>query len=606
MAGETMSEDSAERRIGRRDFLKIGTAAAVTTALDPFGIGRAIAQEAQAGRPNIFFVLSDEHRWCSLPFTEMQQVVAPNMERLAGQGTRFDNCFSASPICIPFRGMLMTGQWPHQSGVISNDYFVNSDAIGIAAPTIAQTFKKAGYVTGYVGKWHLKNETAPNAGFDYFKHWRYGDNHWETPVRDVPSGEDFKPRKGYNAIGMTDHALDFIRQQARSERPFLMMLSLNPPHWRWDDAPEEFLKHYPQDKLPFRPNVTDDKYKTGTSLLHYQHYHAHISAVDRELGRLMDALKELGIEDNTVLIYTSDHGSSFGSNGVGSKGNPYDEAIRVPFIVRWPGRVPAGRVADNLLSTIDLYPTLCGLGGIRPPGQCGGQDFSPVMLGRDGPDPSSLLILVNNFQRNYYRTQLAPGEWNYFYPFRGVRTKRYTYVVYAEGDWLLYDNRQDPYQLRNLVNDPAHADVKAGLRRELEGCLAKAEDPFVPEEWRRLPLPARIAKENEYYTLMRSKGPWDRYKADALAPYMQGVSAEQAQKLRAVADQVLDERFFGRYKALHNELNGRKRWTNIPVAELRAALTKHERNFALRLKAEADRTLATDPFAPAAPTNVSR
>ena len=202
-------------------------------------------------RPNILFVFSDEHRWCSLPFTGISQVIAPNMTRLANEGMRFDNCCSTSPICIPYRGMLITGQWPHQSQCISNDYFVNSNVIGVNSPTIAQVFSNSGYIAGYVGKWHLRNETVKNAGFDYFKHWLYGDNHWETPVRDVPSGEDFKPVKGYNAIGMTDQALEFIRMHADSDKPWLMMLSINPPHWRWDDAPEEFVKLYPQDQPGF-------------------------------------------------------------------------------------------------------------------------------------------------------------------------------------------------------------------------------------------------------------------------------------------------------------------------------------------------------------------
>ena len=311
-----------------------------------------------------------------------------------------------------------------------------------------------------------KNETTKNAGFDTFQHWRYGDKHWETPVRDGLTDEEFKVVKGYNAIGMTDQALDFIGQHADDTQPFLLMLSLNPPHWQWDDAPEEFLKLYPADISTYRPNVAGERYFTDREVSFYRHYHAHISAVDRQLGRIMDALREQGIHDDTILIYTSDHGSSFGSNGVGSKANPYEESIRVPFLIRWPGRVPAKKISDHNLGTIDLYPTLCGLAGITPPSHCGGQDFSPVMLGRPGPDPTSQLILVNDFQRNYFRTQLQSEPALGFCPFRGVRTKRHTFVVNAYGDWLLYDNLRDPYQMRNLVDDPAHADLKAELRKK--------------------------------------------------------------------------------------------------------------------------------------------
>jgi arylsulfatase A-like enzyme len=590
-----MSEHGSDQQIGRRDFLRMGGAAAAALALDPMGVSRAVGETTRSTRPNIIFVFSDEHRWCSLPFTEMPQMVTPNMARLAREGTRFDNCCSTSPICVPYRGMLITGQWPHQSSCISNDWFGSGDVIGVDSPTIAHTFKAAGYVTGYVGKWHLKNQTCKNAGFDYFKHWRYGDNHWATPVRDIPSGEDFKIVKGYNATGMTDQAIEFIGQHAADDKPMMLMLSINPPHWKWDDAPEEFVKLYPQDKMAYRPNVTQERHKQGKDLLYYQHYHAHISAVDRELGRLMDALKARGIEDNTVLIYTSDHGSSFGSNGVGSKANPYEEAVRVPFFVRWPGRIAANRVVDNNMGTIDLYPSLCGLAGIKAPAQCGGQDFSPVMLGKPGPDPASQFILVNNFVRNYFRTQLEPGEWNYFYPFRGVRTKRYTYVVYAEGDWLLYDNQKDPYQLRNLAGDPAYAGVKADLAKELKAWLAKAEDPFIPEEWRKLSIPDRIARQNRHWTLCRYKRQWSRYKSDALKPYLAGgVTADQQKQLRAAGDRVFDEPFFGPYMALHNEVHGKKRYAGKrPREEFRVRLVEHKKKAAARFKAKAEKILNT-------------
>ncbi|RKX29651.1 MAG: hypothetical protein DRP71_16080 [Verrucomicrobia bacterium] len=145
--------DDAGRRIHRREFLK--TSATAVAMAGTVGLGQAKDLIAPGKRPNIVFVFSDEHRWCSLPFTEMPQVVAPNMERLAGEGTRFDNCCSTSAICVPYRGMLITGQWPHQSSCISNDYFGDGDVIGINSPTIAHTFKGAGYTTGYIGKWHL-------------------------------------------------------------------------------------------------------------------------------------------------------------------------------------------------------------------------------------------------------------------------------------------------------------------------------------------------------------------------------------------------------------------------------------------------------------------
>ncbi|MEK7413324.1 MAG: sulfatase [Planctomycetota bacterium] len=552
-------------------------------------------------RPNIVFVFSDEHRWCSQPFTEMPQLVAPNMVQLAQEGLRLDNCCSTAPICVPYRGMLITGMWPHQSSCVSNDFFSNGNIIGQDAPTIAHTFAQAGYATSYIGKWHLKEETAINAGFDLFQHWLYGDDHWDTLVREEGTGTDWQSSKGYNAIGMTDQALDFIARHADGERPFMMMLSLNPPHWRWDDAPEEFLQLYPQETLPFRDNVTDPKYKEGLHRLHLQHYHAHVTAVDVQLGRIMTTLRERGIADNTILIYTSDHGTSFGSNNVHSKGNPFDESVRVPFTIRWPGHVPANRVADANIGTMDLYPTLCGLAGIVPPAHCGGIDFSPIMLGRPGPDPATQFLAINNFQRNFYIQHVDPtgGATNTFAPFRAVRSKRHTFVANAHGDWLLFDNQADPYQMRNLVDDPAYTTIKNNLRRELESWLAKAEDPFIPASWRGLSLAERIATQNQHWSMVPFYPEWEVFCATTLAPWLEKSSPDQASKLRAASEQIFDEAFFGRYKALtvetqavhemgHFAAGGRGvRLSQRPMADIRTELQHHTTQAIARFELQA-------------------
>lgn len=584
-----MTLDPATDRMPRRTLLKTGAAAVAGLALASLGCNHETRKPKR--RPNIVFVFSDEHRWCSQPFTEMPQVVAPNMVRLAQEGMRFDNCCSTSPICSPYRAMLITGMWPHQSGYVSNDWIGDGTVIGSEA-SIARTFAKAGYATGYVGKWHLIEDTAGQAGFDSFQQWLYGDEHLDSEVRDANATKEWHREKGYNAIGMTDRSLEFIRSHANQDQPFLLMLSLNPPHWRWDDAPEEYLKLYTDEGLGYRPNVSDAKYRSAQERLYYHHYHAHITAVDAQLGRIMAALREQGIEEDTVLVYTSDHGSSFGSNGVGSKGNPFDESIRVPFTVRWPGQVPAGRVADANLGTMDIYPSLCGLAGIPVPAHCGGQDFAPVMLGRPGPDPASQFLAVNNFQRNYWRTQLDPGKpATVFAPFRGVRSKRHTFVVGATGDWLLYDNQADPYQLKNLVDDPAYAEVKATLRRELDAWLAKAEDPFIPADWRALPLPERIAVQNRYWSLLPFAKELAAYRATALAPWQAGATPEQASALAAAAEQVFDQAFFGSYKAFSVELVAKKRQSQRPLETLRAELQAHEAQAAARFRQAAQRLL---------------
>jgi len=589
---DSMKSPSSDSPINRRDFIKMGSA---TTLMTSLGLGaHGVPGEKPAKRPNIVFVFSDEHRWCSMPFTEMPEVVAPNMSKLAKQGLRFDNCCATSPVCTPYRGILLTGQWPLQSSCISNDTFIDGDVIGQTSPTIAQVFNKGGYKTGYVGKWHLKNETCQHAGFDTFKHWLYGDEHWETEVRDIPSGESFKTVHGYNAIGMTDQAIDFLNENSGAEDPFLLMLSLNPPHWRWDDSPQEFYDLYPDENLPFRPNVFNEKDKQGKQHEYYRHYHGHISAVDRELGRVMQALDDAGISEETILIYTSDHGSSFGSNGVHNKANPFDESVRVPFIVRWPGKIAAGAIADHNLGTIDLFPTLCGLAGVETPKECQGEDFSPAFFGKEGaPDPETQFLIINNFKRNYYHSRLLPGERGIYSPFRAVRGKRYSYAVDALGDWFLYDVLSDPYQLRNLVNDPAYAKVKAKMQDEMEHWLEKAEYPFISDEWKALTVSERITAQNEYYCLLDYQKEWDDYKSAAIAPFLKRAQPDQRTRLNQLADKLFDSDFFGLYLSYDNEINGRRKGTKIPQQVLKDRFEKFETDYGARLQLAAEQILGS-------------
>ncbi len=454
-------------------------------------------------KPNIVFFFSDEHRRCSLPFTDAPEVHAPSMTRLAEEGAQFPNCCSTSPVCTPYRGILLTGQWPHQNGYVSNHWTKEGvERLGKEVPTIAKMFKAGGYHTGYVGKWHLMNQTCKEAGFDVFQHWLYGDDHWHTEVRDANADEPFHTEEGYNATGMTHQALAFMEDAKNQDKPFLLMLSVNPPHYRWDDAPEECLDLYPDEELRFRKNA-DESVKSGENRRNYRHYLAHISAVDRELGRVMDYLDREGLAEETVLVYTSDHGSSFGSNGHYNKCNPYEESANVPFLVRWPGRVPEGASFDHNLGTMDLVPTLCGLAGIEPGTDCTGFDFSGVMQGGDGPDPETQLILFNSFPRNYFASQKLGHLSHEVCPHRTVRSKRYTYSVNGEGEWLLFDRQTDPLQQNNLIHDPAYAETKKHLAEQLEKWLAVAEDPFLPDAWPRYPVHNRIAFQQEHYTLAR-------------------------------------------------------------------------------------------------------
>lgn len=466
--------------ISRREFIG-GVAVAATAPL--------IAGAARPSKkPNVVYLFADEHRYQSMSFTETPAVKTPNMARMAREGASFTHAISNNPVCTPHRAMLLTGQWCYSNGLVENN--------GTLAPwqkTIAHAFNDAGYTTGYTGKWHI-GSIPQLAGFDWHQHYKSTDVHWDSLATDLHGTGKTTKRKGYNATAMTNEALSFIEDNAA--KPFMLTVSWNPPHAVFTDPPEDKKALYPSsEKLPWRTNAAEaTKEKWWTK---YQGYHAHISAIDEEIGRVLAKLKALGIDDKTIVVYSADHGSMMNSHGRGNKRNPQEESIRVPFLVRHPGAIKAGQVRDELFGTIDIFPTLCGLAGIKIPAACQGDDFSPNLHGERGPDPSSQLIMHVGRKP---RKATSKNDADFF---RGVRGKRFTYTVNGDGPWQLFDNEADPYQLKNLIDDPAYADERKRLRGELDRWIAKAEDPYLHDDYLAMPLEERIRKQGAFH----SKGP---------------------------------------------------------------------------------------------------
>jgi arylsulfatase A-like enzyme len=431
----------------------------------------------QPRKPNLLFLFSDEHRACSMPGEPFSEVHAPNLAAFARQGMNFRTCVSNYPVCSPYRAMLLTGRWPCQTGIIDNALQLRSDG-----PSLARQFHDAGYRTGYIGKWHLSpgdegGQFIPpgpaRQGFDDWHVWANTNQHFDRSFTfDPESGARIQP-KGYNATLMTDQGLDFIGRHAAE--PWMLMVSWNPPHSNFLDPPPEFKQRYDPDALTFRPNAR----VTPAQRRELQGYYGHISAVDAEFGRLLKKLDESGQAGRTIVVYTSDHGSMMGSHGFGGKRLPWEESCRVPFLVRYPGVIAPGTSSDGLLSTIDLYPTLCGLAGLPVPAHCAGRDVSPAMRGKTARSPESAFLM------HIRKTNASGGESHPAPLFRGVRTARHTYAVADDGRWCLYDNREDPYQTRNLIDDPASARLASDFDGLILGHLKQAQDPFPYEELRR-------------------------------------------------------------------------------------------------------------------------
>jgi arylsulfatase A-like enzyme len=451
----------------RRRFLSTAVAAAVPAAATK-----------QSRPPNVLFILPDEWRAQSTGYNRDPNVQTPVLDRLARESVSFDNAVSNTPVCCPARASLMTGQYPLTNGVFINDVELTPNA-----PTLAEVFARGGYRTGYIGKWHLYGSpdgnygrrlayipTEKRLGFDY---WKACECSHEYNHSLYYEGNDATPKywPGYDADAQTDDACQFIEAHAKSDSPFFLFLSLGPPHFPYETAPEKYRERFANHAIQFRPNVPDARRAEAEPIL--RGYFAHMAALDDCLGRLLATLDRQGIADDTIVVFSSDHGDMMWSQGITTKLHPWDESIRVPFLVRYPRRLGRrGRRARTPLSQPDIMPTLLRLTGLEAPGAVQGIDRSPLLLGgKEAGDSAALISLPVPITE--------ARRWG-FAEYRGVRTERYTYVRSINGPWLLYDNVRDPYQMRNLISRPEHKALQSSLDRALDAQLKRIGDDFLP------------------------------------------------------------------------------------------------------------------------------
>jgi arylsulfatase A-like enzyme len=433
--------------LNRRELLASGAAWAALSAV-PWRV-------RQERPPNVLFVFSDSHRAVTTGCYGDAQARTPHFDAFAGQGLRLDTAISNTPVCRPYRASLMSGTFSHHHGILTNRSSRNF-GIGkskrweperLQLPTLGSHFAAAGYRCGYVGKWHLGpvalDPGPERLGFD--DAWfgaRNPHDYWHpslaTGAETVVEGE-----VGFSTTFETDRAIELIeRWSAPADEPappWLLMLAWGPPHDPFR-PPVEF-KHYEDLRLPGNVSKGRARAWAESSL---PLYYALVEAVDHEFGRLTAALEATPAARDTIVVYTSDHGNLLGSHGLVGKEMPFDESTRVPFLVRWPGRIPAGKSLAAPLGAPDVFPTLAGLAGL------------PVPEGLDGSDRSTLLTGVPDAETpvatylSAHETPLTgwPG-------WRGVRTGRHLYARLEKRPWLLFDLAEDPLQQRNLVEEDA-------------------------------------------------------------------------------------------------------------------------------------------------------
>ncbi len=447
---------------------------------------------AERTKPNIVFIFSDDHAgqatgaypsWLK-SFIETQKVT-PNIDRLAKDGVVFENSFCGNSICAPSRATILTGKHSYSNGVTRWQEFNGAQA------TFPKLLQKAGYQTAIVGKWHLVSQPT---GFDF---WRIlpGQGAYYNPEFITPTGR--QRIQGYVTEVITDTALEWLEKAHDATKPFLLMIHHKAPHRNWGPAPQ-YAKWLDDVTIPEPPTLFDDytgrtpsaaknemeigRHMTLKSDLKtdpaefqklgltgketvswkYQRYMKDylrcVKSVDDSVGRVRDHLKRTGLDQNTVVIYCSDQGFYLGEHGWFDKRWMYEESLRMPLIVSWPGVTKPGERPAQLVQNIDYAPTFVDMAGLAAPEEMQGVSLVPLLRGEK---PA-------NWRKSiYYHYYDCPSE-HRVECHEGVRTEQYKLIsFYRPGDWELYDLAKDPREMHSVHADPAYAEVLSQMKDEL-------------------------------------------------------------------------------------------------------------------------------------------
>lgn len=426
--------------------------------------------------PNVLILLVDQWRAQATGYAGDPNVMTPNLDSLASISINFKNAISGMPVCSPFRASLLTGQRALTHGVFMNDVQLDTNAV-----TMGKLFSEAGYETGYIGKWHLDGQGRSafippgnrRQGFQFWKANECTHNYNESVYYDNNDSIK-KVWEDYDTFSQTDEALSFIKDKESKDKPFLMVLSWGTPHAPYHTAPEKYRNLYDENKIQLRDNVPEDMQAQVKKDL--AGYYAHMTALDDMIGKVVLNLKESSQMENTIIVFTSDHGDLLGSHGAYKKQQPYEESIQVPMLFYIPEhlKIPSGS-KDALINSEDILPTLLGLSGIGIPETIEGINYKNYLEGKETIGEETLIGCIQPF-----------GQWNKIKhggrEYRGIRTMNYTYTRDLDGPWLLFDNNKDPYQMNNLVGNPDFAALQSDLDKRLTKRLETADDKFLPGE----------------------------------------------------------------------------------------------------------------------------
>jgi choline-sulfatase len=489
-------------------------------------IGRGVAAQP-VERPNFLFLITDDQTYESIHALNNPEIQTPNMDRLVSMGATFTHCFNqgswSGAVCVASRTMLITGQTVFRAPK-NTKYLMKWASEDLPeteqqeVPLWSEVFTNAGYATFLTGKWH-NTDYAALKGFTYAKsigagmyetldpsgsrepgyhrgaltdsEWRPWDpkftGHWRPAVKDIvyeggekKIGEKHTVDKHTSEL-YADNAIAFLRgHTATSDKPFFMYVAFNAPHDP-RQSPREFVEMYPREKMKIPPNYLPEHpfdqgdHKIRDEILapfprtqeavqlHRQEYYAIISHFDRELGRILDALKSSGKADNTYIILTSDHGLAVGMHGLMGKQNQYDHSVRMPFIVAGPGVEP-GRQVDNLFYMQSIYATSCDLAGLPVPATVEFPSIAPLLKGKKRGGEKYIFGSYLDLQRM-------------------IRSERYKLIVYPKvNEVQLFDLQADPYETNDLAEDPKYKRIVKKMWKELRKKQAELEDELILSE----------------------------------------------------------------------------------------------------------------------------
>ncbi len=469
----------------RRDFLKSSVGSALACA------GANAWAQAPRSRPrNIIFILTDDHRYDAMGFMHPQPWLrTPHMDSLARDGAHLKNAFVTTSLCSPSRASILTGLYAHRHGIVDNN-----TAIPAGTRFFPQLLQPAGYKTGFFGKWHMGNVgDQPQPGFDKWVSF-LGQGTYLPNKNGLNVDGRHVPQKGYITDELTDYALEWLDTLSK-DQPYFLYLSHKAVHANFIPA-ERHKGVY--EKETFHPPKTMDA--TGRNAQHrpmwtqnqrnswhgvdfpyhsdlniaeyYKRYAETLLGVDDSVGRVLDTLKKRGELDSTLVFYMGDNGFAFGEHGLIDKRTAYEESMRVPLLARCPELFPGGRTVTEMVSNLDITPTILNAAGAQIPSGLDGRSMLPLLTGQGDPQWRKQLLYEYYWERNFPQTPTI----------HALRTDRYKYIHYY-GVWdsdELYDLQKDPLETDNLIYDPAMRGTIRELNKRLFDELERTGGMKIP------------------------------------------------------------------------------------------------------------------------------